>query len=182
MPRIVPVNEEPIAPERVVANGSEGHHMGAVSMSVVRRTDGIDPSRNRPDIVRGLRRRIILAGSGSGIAGGQGSSVSGEPSSALAIRPMHAKHYTASPVPRVNSRQSIGGFCKNVRIWAFFAFLRTFLEKSMNFCTTVGVNPWIVFHIATCGGTRLHDENSLPFRFYKKGCQEKKLSFELEAA
>jgi hypothetical protein len=31
----------------------------------------------------------------------------------------------------------------------------------MNFCTTVGVNPWIVFHIATCGGTRLHNENPL---------------------
>jgi hypothetical protein len=98
VPRIVPVNEEAVAPERVVANGSEGHHMGAVSMSVVRQTDGIDPSGNWPYIVSGLRRRIVPAGSGSGIAGGHGSSVSGEPSSALAIRPMHAKHYMSSSV------------------------------------------------------------------------------------
>ena len=34
----------------------------------------------------------------------------------------------------------------------------------MHFCTPVAVNPWIVFHIATCGDTRLHNENSLPFR------------------
>jgi hypothetical protein len=31
----------------------------------------------------------------------------------------------------------------------------------MHFCTPVAVNPWIVFHIATCGGTRLRNENSL---------------------
>jgi len=49
-------------------------------------------------------------------------------------------------------------------MWAFFAFLRAFLEKNMHFCTPFAVNPWIVFHIATCGGARLHIENSLAVR------------------
>ena len=49
---------------------------------------------------------------------------------------------------------------RNVRIRAFFDFRRTLLEKNVNFCTTVGVNPWIVFHIATRGGTRLRNGNS----------------------
>ena len=30
----------------------------------------------------------------------------------------------------------------------------------MHFCTPVAVNPWIVFHIATCGGTRFRNVNS----------------------
>jgi hypothetical protein len=30
----------------------------------------------------------------------------------------------------------------------------------MHFCTPVAVNPWIVFHIVTCGGTRFRDGNS----------------------
>jgi hypothetical protein len=50
-----------------------------------------------------------------------------------------------------------------------FEFLRTFLEKNMHFCTPVAVNPWIVFHIATCGGTRLHSENSLILRLTHDG-------------
>jgi hypothetical protein len=44
----------------------------------------------------------------------------------------------------------------------------------MHFCTTVAVNPWIVFHIATCGGTRLRNENSLLIRLTHYGENSRK--------